>query len=167
MNEPSKFSQRAANLYPVTQFREAYYLLAAMLCRLYGLPNYYVFKNEWAPVSHHILATGESFSWASILSFELKMIIQDYQKATTRKKPNFIFSAFIIDVFCTKFQYTNFGWNGLYRPLWYLFTIQHYWILIMQLCSMTSVNIFLAAFIFQYSNRKLLPFQLRLEPSFP
>ena len=57
--------------------------------------------------------------------------------------------------------------TGLYQPLRYLFTIQHCGILIMHLCSMTSVNIFLAAFIFQYSNRKLLPFQLRPEPSFP
>ena len=39
------------------------------------------------------------------------MTIQDYQKATSMKKPNFFFLTFIIDVFCTEFQYPNLGWN--------------------------------------------------------
>ena len=111
MNEPSKFSQRDDDLYPVAWSTEPYSLLESMLCRMYGIPNYSVFKFEWDPVSHHVLTTSESFPWASILSLELKMAIQDYQKAIARKKPNFFFSAFIIDVFCTEFQYPNLGWN--------------------------------------------------------
>ena len=111
MNEPRKFSQRDGNLYPVTWFREPYSLLEAMLCILYGLLNFYVFKSEWDLVTHHVLTIGKSFSWASILSLELKMAIQDYQKATARKKPNFFLPAFIIDVFYTEFQYPNFEWN--------------------------------------------------------
>ena len=110
-SEPSKFLQRKDDLYPVTWFREPYSLLAAMLCRLYGLPNCSVFKAEWAAVAHHILTTGESFPWDSILSLELKTTIQHYQKATARKNPNFSFSAFIIDVFFTEFQYPHLGWN--------------------------------------------------------
>ena len=111
MHQPGKFSQRFDNLYPVTWFKEPYSLLAAMLCILYGLPNCYVFKFEWAPVAHHVLTTGDSLPWASILLLELKKSIQDYQKATAKKKPNFFFSAFIYDIFCTEFQYPNFGWN--------------------------------------------------------
>ena len=79
--------------------------METMLCRHYGLPNCYVFKAEWASVAHHVLTIGESFS------LELKTSIQDYQKATAQKKPNFFFSAFVIDVFCIEFQYTNLGWN--------------------------------------------------------
>ena len=75
MSEPGKFSQRKYDLYPIAWFKEPYSLLAAMLCRLYGLPNFSVFKAEWAPVSHHVLTTGESFPWASILSLELKKTI--------------------------------------------------------------------------------------------
>ena len=48
---------------------------------------------------------------ASILSFELRTAIQDYQEGTAQKKPNFFFSAFIIDVFDTEFQYPNLGWK--------------------------------------------------------
>ena len=70
-----------------------------------------MFKAEWAPVAHHVLTTGESFPWTSILSLELKTTIQSYQKDTTIKKLNFSFSAFIIDVFYHEFQYPNLGWN--------------------------------------------------------
>ena len=52
------------------------------------------------------------------------MAIQYYQKSTTRKKPNFFFLAFIIDVFCTEFQYPHLGWNWTLPappvPIYYL-----------------------------------------------
>ena len=111
MHQPSKFSQSSEDLYPVTWFKEPYSLLAAMLCRLYGLPNCSVFTVEWAPIAHHVLATNNSFLWESILSLELKNSIQDYQKATTKNKSNFFFSSFIYGIFCTEFQYPNLGWN--------------------------------------------------------
>ena len=111
MNEPNKFSSRPDDLYPITWFRKPYFLLIAMLCRLYGLSNCSVYKAEWASVAHHVLTTGESFPWSSILSLELKTTIRNYQKATTWKKPNFFFSSFIIDVFCIEFQYPHLGWN--------------------------------------------------------
>ena len=97
-----------------------------MLCRLYGLPNRYVFKSEWAPVAHHVLATDDSFPWVSILSLELKKSIQDYQKATAKKKPNFLFSAFILDVFYTEFQYPDLGWNWTLPAPSVPFIIQNY-----------------------------------------
>ena len=99
MTEPRKFSKRKDQLYPVEWFKEPYSLLAAMLCRLYGLPNCSLFKEEWAPIAHHIITTGESFLWASILSLELKNAIQDFQKAIAKKKPNFYLTAFIVDIF--------------------------------------------------------------------
>ena len=61
MNEPRKFSKRKDKLYPVEWFKEPYSLLAAMLCRLYGLPKCSFFKEEWDPIAHHIITTGESF----------------------------------------------------------------------------------------------------------
>ena len=44
MNEPINFSQRDENLYSVSQLREPYSLLVGMRCRLYALPNYFLFK---------------------------------------------------------------------------------------------------------------------------
>ena len=46
-----------------------------------------------------------------MLSLELKIFTQEYQKATARKKPNFFFSAFIYDILCTQFEYPNLGWK--------------------------------------------------------
>ena len=82
-----------------------------MLCRLYSLLNCSFFKAEWAPIAHHVMNIGESFPWDSILSLEIRIVIQVYQKVTARKKLNFFFSSFIIDIFCTKFHYPNLGWN--------------------------------------------------------
>ena len=77
MTEPRKFSKRKYE-YLVEWFKEPYSLLAAMLCRIYGLPNCSFFKEEWAPITHHIITTGEPFPWASILSLELKNAIQEF-----------------------------------------------------------------------------------------
>ena len=94
-----------------------------MLCRLYGLPNCYVFKSKWAPVAHHVLATDDSFPSESMLALELKISIQDYQKATARKKPNFFFSAFIYDILCAEFEYPNLEWKWSFSaplvPIYY------------------------------------------------
>ena len=111
MTEPRKFSKRKDELYPIEWFKEPYSLLAAMLCRLYGLPNCSSFKEEWAPIAHHIITIGESFPWASIVSLELKNTIQEFQKATTKKNPNFYLTTFIVDVFCVDFRYPNLGWS--------------------------------------------------------
>ena len=59
---------------------------------------------------------GESFPLASILSLEIKNAIQEFQKATARKKPNFYLSAFIVDIFCAnifcvEFCFPNMGWS--------------------------------------------------------
>ena len=71
MTEPRKISKRKDQLYPVEWFKEPYSLLVAMLCRIYGLSSCSFFKEEWAPIAHHIVTTGEAFPWASILSLEL------------------------------------------------------------------------------------------------
>ena len=111
MAEPHKFSQRKDEIYPVEWFKEPYSLLAAMLCRLYGLPNCSYFKEEWASISHHVITTGKSLPWASILSLELKTTIEEFQKDTARKKSNFFFYAYIVDIFCAEFHYPNMGWS--------------------------------------------------------
>ena len=46
-----------------------------------------------------------------MLSLELKIYIQEYKKATIRKKSNFFFSAFIYDILCAEFEYPNLGWK--------------------------------------------------------
>ena len=78
MVEPHKFSQRKDELYPIEWFKEPYSLLAAMLCMLYGLPSCCYFKEEWDPIAHHVINTGESLLWAAILSLELKTAIHEF-----------------------------------------------------------------------------------------
>ena len=111
MRKPDKFPYRKDDLYRVDWLREPYSLVVAMLCRLYDLPNCSYFKAEWTPIARHVLTTGESLPWASILSLEFKTTIQNYQRATTKKKPNLVFSTFIVDVFGVEFHYPNLGWN--------------------------------------------------------
>ena len=109
MSEPGKFSQRKDDLYPISRFKEPYFLLADMLCRLYALPNCSIFKDEWAPVAHHVLTTSESFPWASVLSLELKVEIHSYQKATAWKKPIFFFFSLHHRCILHSFSMSQFG----------------------------------------------------------
>ena len=111
MAEPCKFSQRKDHIYPIDWFKEPYYLLAVILCQLYGPPNCSFFKEEWAPIAHHIITTGEYFPWASVMSPELKKSIQEFQKATVKKKPNFYLTSFIVDIFYVELCYPNMGWS--------------------------------------------------------
>ena len=111
MTQPRKFFKRKDELYPIEWFKERYSLLAPILCRLYGLPKCSFFKEEWAPIAHHIITIGESFPQASILSLELKNAIQEFQKSTAKKKPNFYLTAFIVGIFCADFCYPNFEWS--------------------------------------------------------
>ena len=110
--KPHKFSKRKDELYLVEWLKDPYYLLAVMLCKIYGLPYYSFFKEEWAPIAHHIITIGESFPWASLLSLELKNAIQEFQKAIAKKNPNFSLTAFIVDIFCADFHYPNLGWSS-------------------------------------------------------
>ena len=58
-----------------------------------------------------------------MLSLELKISIQEYQKATARKKPNFFFSTFIYDILFAEFEYPNLGWKWSFMapsvPIYY------------------------------------------------
>ena len=78
MARPRKFFERKYELYPIEWFKEPYSLLATMYCRLYGLPNCSYFKEEWGPIAHNVITTGESLPWATILSLELDTAIQEF-----------------------------------------------------------------------------------------
>ena len=64
MDNPTEFIPKENKAYCISWFRELFSLLKAMFFQLYGLPNCTYFKVEWAPISYHILITGESFNWA-------------------------------------------------------------------------------------------------------
>ena len=51
MNNPVEFVPKIDNTYPISWFREPFFLLASMLFKLYGLSNYIVFKAEWVPIA--------------------------------------------------------------------------------------------------------------------
>ena len=54
-------------------------MLATMLCRIYGLPNSSLFKEEWAPIAHHIITIGEYFlSHAPICKKQFNVIEEHY-----------------------------------------------------------------------------------------
>ena len=111
MDNPAEFVPKANKSYLISWFRDPFSLLAAMLCRLYGLPNCTELKVEWAPIAHHILITSESFNWAHILSMVLKEAIGKYRKNSASRKPAFYLSRYVIDVFCATSSFPAMGWN--------------------------------------------------------
>ena len=70
-----------------------------------------VFKSKWAPLTHHILTTRESFNWAQILLVVLKEDIEKYQKTPTSKNPTFYLSAYVMDVFYAGLPFLAVAWN--------------------------------------------------------
>ena len=61
LEDPTLVIPVSLSAYPVSWFRETFSLLAAMFCRLYGLPNCSLFKKKWVPMVNHVLVTGDSF----------------------------------------------------------------------------------------------------------
>ena len=105
------FLPKTNKLYPTSCFRGPFSLLAAMLCRLYGLLNCTLFNAGWAPLSHHFFTIEDLFNWAQILSVILKEAIKKYQKTPTSRKPTFYLSAYVIDLFCVMSPFPAIGWN--------------------------------------------------------
>ena len=97
--------------YLFSWFREPFLLLAAMFCRLYGLPNCSLFKKKWVPMENHVLLTCDSFYWAQILSFNLWEEIEKYEKTHDNRKPSFYMSGFVMDAFCVSSSFPTLNWN--------------------------------------------------------
>ena len=111
----NKFKFDKMGMYPIASLENPYNYAAAMLCRLYRLPNNAKFSIEWisltdACVNSHIM------NWATILSDSLAIVITKYrQKRSSSPKnlPPFYSSAYIMDAicFCTKFPIMGWKWT--------------------------------------------------------
>ena len=147
MDNPATFLPKIDMLYLVSRFREYFSLLAAMLCKLFGLSNSIVFKAEWALIAHHILTTRESFIWAKLLLVILNEAIEKYQKTPSSRKPTFYLSSYVMDVLCAAFD--THPWDGIGPglDLMSIFIIQHCGRTISFLLSMTFVIILLVLYI--------------------
>ena len=71
MEDPKLVIPASLPTYPISWFIQPFSLLAAMFCRLYGLPKCSSFRAQWVPMAHHIFLTGDSLNWAQILSCNL------------------------------------------------------------------------------------------------
>ena len=87
-------------VYPISWFREPFSLLCTMICRLYGLPNCSSFQAKWVHLANHILLIGHSFNWAQILSYNLRVEIEKYERTPDKRKPSFYMLGFVMDAFC-------------------------------------------------------------------
>ena len=100
MEEPTLAIPISLLAYPVSWFRESFSLLAAMFCRLFGLPNCSLFKAKWVPMENHVFLIGDSFKWAQIVFCNLRVEIEKYQRTSANQKPYFYMSGFIMDALC-------------------------------------------------------------------
>ena len=148
MTEPRKFSKRKDELYPIEWFKEPYSLLAVMLCRIYGLPNYSFFKEEWAPIAHHIITTVNLFLGPQSCHWNLKIPYKSSRRPLLRKSPIFTLLSslwtYSVLIFVTLI------WDGVgnYRPHLYISIIPIFGIATMWLGSMIYLKVSLAGCIF-------------------
>jgi len=101
------FKFEKSGMYAIVSFENPYNYAAAMLCRLYGLPNNSKFSIEWIPLVD-VCINSHIMNWATILSDNLVTIITKYRHKRASSLENlspFYFSAYIMDAICfyTKF----------------------------------------------------------------
>lgn len=102
-------------MYSVDSLASLYCYAAAMVCRLFGSPNYARFSIEMVPL---IEAAVNSFimDWETILSNKMASQILDYRGnifVTTQVVPPFYMNAYIMDTIYFNSAFPILGWKWI------------------------------------------------------
>jgi hypothetical protein len=74
--EEKKYTNRSIGWYQMTNMREPYIYLMALICRLYGEKEFCRFLEAWMPLAYKMEISRSSLNWGAILSKQLSICIQ-------------------------------------------------------------------------------------------
>jgi hypothetical protein len=74
--EDKKFTNRTSSWYPMTNLREPYIYLMALLCRLHGEKDCTRFSEAWMPLAYIVAISGIGFNSGVIISKQLSTCIR-------------------------------------------------------------------------------------------
>jgi hypothetical protein len=66
--EDKKYTNQTFGWYPMTNLRESYIYLMALIYRLYGEKDCSRFSEAWMPLSYTVSIYGRGFNWGAIIS---------------------------------------------------------------------------------------------------
>ena len=110
-DEPLKKDKH--DMYSTGSLTSPYYFAAAMLCRIFGMPDINKFSWEWLPLLD--AATNATIvDWARVLSDNLATTIGNYRSKRATAQgiyPPFYLSAYIMDAICYISKFPVMGWK--------------------------------------------------------
>ena len=124
-HEPLKRDKHG--MYSTGSLTSPYCFAAAMLCRLFGMPNINKFSSEWLPLLD--AATNATIvDWAKIFSDNLVTAIVNYRcKSTVSQRiyPPFYLSAYVMDAICYVSKFPLMGWKWTTQDPLFMFIIKN------------------------------------------
>jgi hypothetical protein len=97
----------------MTNLKEPYIYLMALICRLYGEKDCSIFSEVWIPLAYTVVISGSGFNWGVIISKKLSICIQQSQTPKEGETPTFYMASYLLDVMCTRniFAGMNLSWH--------------------------------------------------------
>jgi ribonuclease HI len=111
--EHKKFTNRNSSWYPMTNLRQPYIYLMALLCRLHGEKYFSTFLEAWMPLAYTIAISGTSFNWGAIISKQLITCILQAQQLKEGETHAFDMASYLLYVICARNAFTgmNLSWH--------------------------------------------------------
>jgi hypothetical protein len=123
--EDKKYTNRSTGWYGMTNLREPYIYLMALICRLYGEKDCSRFSEAWMPLAYTVAISGSGFNWGVIISKQLSICIQQAQTPKEGETPIFYMASYLLDVMCARniFVDMNLSWHVAELPVHVYFSV--------------------------------------------
>jgi hypothetical protein len=111
--EDNKYTNRSTRWYQMTNLREQYIYMMALICRLYGEKHCSIFSEAWMPLAYTVAIFESGFNWGAIISKQLSICIQQAQTSKEGETPTFYMASYLLDVMCIRniFVGMNLSWH--------------------------------------------------------
>jgi hypothetical protein len=102
LREDNKYTKWSTDWYSMTNLREPYIYLMALICRLYGEKDCSRFLEVWMPLAYKVEISGRIFNWGAIISKKLSIFVQQAQTPKEGETLTFYMASYFLDVMCTR-----------------------------------------------------------------
>jgi hypothetical protein len=110
--EDKKLTNRNFGWYPMTNLRQPYIYLMALLFQLHGEKDCSRFSEAWMPLAYTIAISRTTFNWGAIISKQLSTCILQAQQPKEGETPTFYMASYLLDVVSARnaFAGMNLRW---------------------------------------------------------
>jgi hypothetical protein len=109
--EEKKFMNRTVGWYPMTNLREPYIYVMALLYKLHGEKICSRFSEAWMPLDFTISISSTGFNWGAIISKQLSTCIKQAQEMKEVDTPDFYMASYLLDVICIRNTFSGMNLN--------------------------------------------------------